>query len=109
MASEPVETIVNVTDTKTSALAAFQRAKSDFLDSLTADEQAFIKQCNSPEELLKEVDGICKSHTNRSLRSRAGRAAEVIERLVGSFRPYFTVVDTLVSSHPEFAALAWGL
>jgi hypothetical protein len=36
------------------------------------------------------------------------RGCQAIDKFSRTMKPYFDVVDTLVSSHPEYAAILWG-
>lgn len=55
------------------------------------------------ESLRNHVDHLCTPH-----RSRLHDAISVVDEFGRSLKPFFSVVELLVSSHPEWAAIAWG-
>jgi hypothetical protein len=55
------------------------------------------------ESLRNHVDHLRTPH-----RSRLHDAISVVEEFGHSLQPFFSIVELLVSSHPEWAAIAWG-
>lgn len=55
------------------------------------------------ESLRSHVDQLRTPH-----RSRLHDAISVIDEFGRSLSPIFSVVELIVSSHPEWAAIAWG-
>src|SRR5437762_400904 len=83
----------------------FKEAQESFLKSISEKERAQFESCRSAEELLGKVEafGAFQSrhrHLTRSL-VRIKRFSDVLQ-------PYFDVINIIQSSHPEFAAIAWG-
>ena len=56
--------------------------------------------------MLASIKQVFENHPIR--RSRLGRLFQKLGDLAGRLAPYFETVNTLVSSHPEYAALVWG-
>ncbi len=83
----------------------FADAQNQFLNSLPATERALFFSCNSAEELLTEVKKLSRFKPEDS---RWRRSFECIQRFSDNLKPYFSVIDTFVSSHPEWCAIAWG-
>ena len=57
--------------------------------------------------MIKDLQEHIKRHS-KGKRSRLLAACSRIESFRGAIEPYFKVVDIVVSSHPEWAALVWG-
>ncbi|KAL6832053.1 hypothetical protein V8C40DRAFT_237745 [Trichoderma camerunense] len=91
-----------------SANEAFDGAFRRFLESLSEAERTRYAPVASPKDLL---DGIKKldflSHNHQ--RTKLGRVLKCIEAFNTRLTPYFAVVDTSVSSNPQYAAIVWGL
>jgi flagellar biosynthesis GTPase FlhF len=83
----------------------FEDAQEKFLNALAPAESARFKRCSSAEELLKsaqELDVIAKDRIRgRGFMSR-------IKSFNDSLAPYFGVIEVVISSNPEYAAIAWG-
>ncbi|KAK8074416.1 hypothetical protein PG997_009079 [Apiospora hydei] len=87
--------------------AEFQAAKEGFLDTLSAAERSqFSALCNqaSPEQLLDSI----KPFSQRFKKERWAKVLSKIRGFTEALRPYVDVIGTVVSSHPEVAAIVWG-
>lgn len=82
----------------------FTDVRDQFLSSLSISEQAQFAKCTSAAQLIKDIENFeaVKKHP------RLKKCIKKIEKFGNSLQPYFKVVDTFVSSHPEWAAIAWG-
>ena len=83
---------------------AFLYALEEHMSTLTPAEQGIFIN-SSPESLLDEVRRLDAQHATRS---KARKYTDRFVKIVESLRPYFATIDTLVSSHPDVAALVWG-
>ncbi|KAI0517883.1 hypothetical protein F5B22DRAFT_645589 [Xylaria bambusicola] len=83
----------------------FKEARDDFLNSLQPLERTAFAKCVSAEELIKQVQQMPALAGNPSL---LRRTIGKVRRLSDILSPYFDTVGLFVSSHPEFAAIAWG-
>ncbi|KAI0384987.1 hypothetical protein F5Y04DRAFT_246589 [Hypomontagnella monticulosa] len=83
----------------------FQRVRDQFLSSLSPRHRLLYSPCASEKDFLdglKKLDILAK----RTLQSQ--RWIESIKEFAAQLSPFFKVVDTFVSSHPDYAAVAWG-
>jgi hypothetical protein len=83
----------------------FEVAQKKFLDTLAPEESSRFKKCSSAEDLLKsaqELEVIAKD------RIRGRRFISRIKSFNDNLAPYFGVIEFIISSHPEHAAIAWG-
>ena len=75
------------------------------MDSLPPKERALFSNCDSPEELIKDLENFNLKVKNR------GRILACMTRVKtfnDALSPYFEVVSIAIQSHPEIAAIAWG-
>lgn len=83
----------------------FEDAQKTFLDALAPAESSRFKNCSSAEDLLKsaqELEVIAKDRIRgRGFMSR-------IRSFNDSLAPYLGVIEVLISSRPEYTAIAWG-
>jgi len=81
----------------------FAEAYHSFLKSLSEKDRQQFSKCTSPEALKKDIFSlqIVAKDKTRKWETR-------INSFINTLQPYFRVVDTLVSSNPEYAAIAWG-
>jgi hypothetical protein len=82
---------------------AFNKALLKHVDSCKSDSRSFSLGA-TPDDILQEITKYDQEHQASRGRRYAARFAAV----VNGFQTYFDAVDTLVSSHPEVAALIWG-
>lgn len=86
----------------------FSRARESFLSEVSPEEQTTLlgalSDCASPEALLGHVEQL----KSRFAHSRWARASSKLRAFAHELEPYFKVVDTVISSNPEWAAVAWG-
>ncbi|KAK4071257.1 uncharacterized protein Triagg1_6288 [Trichoderma aggressivum f. europaeum] len=87
---------------------AFDGAFRRFLESLSEAERARYAPVASPEDLL---DGIKKLDllSQRHQKTKLWRVLKCVETFSARLTPYFAIVNTVVSSNPQYAAIVWGL
>ncbi|EIN05457.1 hypothetical protein PUNSTDRAFT_122367 [Punctularia strigosozonata HHB-11173 SS5] len=81
-------------------LVAFQQR----YDKFTPEELACFRSC-SLEDIVVYLKTIDRAH---KAGSRTRRCVERLGAILQGLQRFFATVDTLVSSHPDVAALVWG-
>ena len=102
-----METSVSMLNVSCSTVAnknPFEQAIEQFHASLAPKERSLFSKCNSADELLSTVEDLEIIKKSRES-SRLVRRVKLFNDSLGH---YFAVIDILVQSHPEYAALAWG-
>lgn len=85
----------------------FTEATRDFQASLPDDEKADYHPIRSSDEMLESVKQyIDKLQTRED--SRLTRACTKINTFGKALEPFFSVVDALVSTHPDWAGFFWA-
>lgn len=79
-----------------------------FRDSLPSSDRAQLAQCDNSESLILNIETIAYNFKNRSSISRLIACCGIIKRFAEAWEPFFQITNILVSSHPEYAAFAWG-
>ncbi|MCJ1398403.1 hypothetical protein MMC11_001601 [Xylographa trunciseda] len=83
----------------------FGEARDQFLTSLSPKEQSLFTECTSSHDLLASVKQFTAFEKNKR---HITKYIAQIQRLSDNLTPYFDVIGILVSSNPEYAAIAWG-
>lgn len=83
---------------------AFSRALVAHLGTLSDHEKILFSHGN-PESVLELATRCDSDHAQRS---RSRRWAGVFCDAMNGLKRYFHVIETVVSSHPEIAAIVWG-
>lgn len=83
----------------------FERVRDKFLSSLSPRDRLLYSPCASEDDFL---DGLKKLDILAKGTLQSQRWIETIKEFADQLKPFFKVVDTFVSSHPEYAAVAWG-
>lgn len=83
----------------------FKEAYEEFLGSLSPNEQPIFKRCLSADDLVAEVKNLEVIEESR-IRGRGFLAR--IEAFSDRLQPYFEVINIVIQSHPQCAALVWG-
>lgn len=83
---------------------AFIQSQNAFLASLSPNEQALFSSCQSPAQLIKDIERLDASKNRRRLL----RALEKVKQFSDRLEPYFDTVGIIVQAHPEVAAITWG-
>lgn len=93
--------------TSTGNLNVFSEAKEMFLKSLSPKERSLYKPCFSAEELIKHLESleIAPTTSKRQLKRWVDQVRKFSDRLA----PYLDAIGFIVQSHPEIAAITWGI
>lgn len=83
----------------------FTEVRDSFLRGLSSDHRLRVLSCTSSASLLEKVRDL---DIIRKARARGEKYLSGVKRLIQNLTPYFRVIDLCVSSHPEYASLAWG-
>ncbi|KAI0182107.1 hypothetical protein GGR52DRAFT_67667 [Hypoxylon sp. FL1284] len=89
---------------------AFDRARDEFLASLSDQDRLLYSPCASPSDFLSAIEKlkIITQSRDRRHQDRAKRWIGIIGKFAAALKPYFVTIDVFVSSHPEYTALVWG-
>jgi hypothetical protein len=90
-----------VTDSST----LFQKAKQEFLLTLSQEERTRFSTCSSAEALLEDVREFTKLS---KWGKRGAKPLKKIEALCCNLKPYFQVIEIFCGSNPQYANIAWG-
>ena len=85
----------------------FASAAKEFEKNLPESDRGLFSKVETPESLVDDLTAYIE-HLNTPHRSRLHDAIRKIALFGDSFAPYFTITHIIVSSHPEYAAIAWG-
>jgi hypothetical protein len=98
-----------------SSLALAQPAVGQALQDAIKEFRCVLdeKQCREPDKLnpVPDTDGILAftAKLDSTIRNRRGRSfASRLHTVLLAVRHFCSIADTIVSSHPEIAALVWG-
>lgn len=84
----------------------FKSACEQFRASLSEKQRQVFKEYPDATSMLKALRDQAERHpTHRSLLTRCCKKILALSTMM---EPYFDVINIFVSSHPEFAAIAWG-
>lgn len=83
----------------------FEEARQEFLASLSERERHMLHQNGTADQMIESMRKLDDGSKGRSWTRRVLRC---VNSLRDTLEPYFKVVDILVQSHPEYAALVWG-
>lgn len=84
----------------------FKSACEQFRASLSEKQRQVFKEYPDATSMLKALRDQAEQHPRH--RSLLTRCCKKILALSTMMEPYFDVINIFVSSHPEFAAIAWG-
>ncbi|CCT73318.1 uncharacterized protein FFUJ_09997 [Fusarium fujikuroi IMI 58289] len=84
----------------------FREAYHEFRNSLTEKDKALFKEFSGAKSMLTTIKEDAKSHPVYS--STLTKCCKGINSIANRLSPFFDIAGLFVSSHPEFAALAWG-
>jgi len=85
----------------------FAEASATFRSSLSVEDRTLIPGVESPETLVNSLTTHIES-LNTPHQSRLHDAMSNVASVAESLGPYFQIIQIFVSSHPEYAAIAWG-
>lgn len=82
---------------------AMGEAHRKFLASLSSRDRAKFSKCPSAAELMKFAQTL-----NAVSKPRGYQFLNRIRTFSDTLQPYFGVIELVIQSHPEIAAIAWG-
>ena len=85
--------------------AVFEDMQVRFLTSLPPRERKLFEHCSSPEQMVAETSKLAVIADDHI---RGTKLIGKIKSFTEKIKPYFEVIDIIVQSHPEYAAIAWG-
>ena len=77
----------------------------NFQSSLSDEDRANFKSFQDPSSM---IEAIKEPFLAKADKSRLLAACRKVESFAKKLNGFFPVIDIFVSSHPEYAALAWG-
>lgn len=84
----------------------FEDACQKFRESLTTSQLELFEHSPDSQSMLKSINQCVETHhVQRNILTRCCRK---IEKVANRLSPFMRSIDLIVSSHPEFAAIAWG-
>jgi hypothetical protein len=84
----------------------FIEAYNNFLASIPEPDGAKFSKCASQENFLadiKQLEVVAKQ------KRRGGKFLKQISKLSDGLAQYFKVIEIVISSHPQYTAIAWGV
>jgi hypothetical protein len=87
------------------ATRVFEEVIQDFRSSLTCQEKALFEEFQNPKDMLHDLRTKCQDVRNGR---KLTKLCHIIERFASAWEPFFEVTSIFISSHPEFAGIAWG-
>jgi hypothetical protein len=96
----------DISDSQTPAgNSLFEEVREKFLQTLPDRERSLFSKCASAKDLLAEARN-WKTIKNRF---QGSYLMGNIKKFSDCLQPYFDAVGMIVSSNPEYAAIAWGV
>lgn len=88
----------------------FAAAIESFLGNLSESDEANFKSFDTPDAMIKDLRDRLSQATkiDRGKTSRLLNACTKVDAFCKKLEPFFVAIGILVSSHPEWAAIAWG-
>lgn len=85
----------------------FRQAKDSFVSELSTDDQMMLKSLSEAHSAIGLLDQIEQLKSKFS-HMRYVRISSKLKNFTYASEPYFEVIGTIISSHPEWAAVCWG-
>ena len=76
-----------------------------FRDALSRQDQKQFHQYDSASTMVRDLEVHCKRIEGGG---KLLATCKVIDRFAKLWSPFFEIIGIFVSSHPEYAAFAWG-
>jgi hypothetical protein len=91
--------------------SVFAAAIDSFRGNLSKSDEENFQSFDTPDAMIKNLrDRLSQATKNdRGKTSRLLTACTKVDTFCKSLEPYFEAVSILVSSHPDWAAIAWGV
>lgn len=90
------------------ALQRLSDVSSGFRQGLTADDKALCDEVKTRDVMLNALTKECASSSRKDDNGKLFRFLGAMDRFSDHLRPFFDVIDMIISSHPDYAAIAWG-
>ena len=88
-----------------SALTIFATSIENFQNALSQHDQQRFRRYDHASAMVRDLEAHCKKlEGGRKLLA----TCKVIDRFAKVWSPFFDIIGIFVSSHPEYAAFAWG-
>ena len=84
----------------------FETACKEFRASLSKSQLDVFASFPDARSMLTSIEQQANTHPTH--KSALTRCCHKIEKISNRLSPFMRVIDLMVSSHPEFAAIAWG-
>ena len=92
-------------DRHNGALDLFTSALEDFRSSLPEEDRNTLREFKDPESMIRAIEEqVGRAPQGRRMLS----CCKMIERFAKKWEPFFQIINIFVSTHPEYAGLAWG-
>ena len=85
----------------------FTTAAKRFYDELPEEDKRQFQAFEDPRQMIASVEQHIES-LNSGRTSRLLEACKKIEQFSLAMHPFFEITNIFVSSHPDWAAIAWG-
>jgi hypothetical protein len=90
-----------------SASAVFETTAKRFLDDLSEEDKMSFQTLDNAEDMVVSIEQyVMQLKSQRT--SRLLDACNKISQFSKNLEPFFKIVDIFISSHPDWAAIAWG-
>jgi hypothetical protein len=89
----------------TTSMDEFEQARDAFLAQVSDEEKAQFAQVKSTKDFL---EGIKEFEQYAKNKKKWAKVLRGVQKCSEKLEPYFAVLGIFVSSHPEWAAIAWG-
>lgn len=85
----------------------FATASQRFYNELSDEDKQEFQTLDNPSDMIASIEQhIADLNSQRT--SKLLAACRKIDQFGTAMQPFFKIVDILVSSHPDWAAIAWG-
>lgn len=88
------------------ACEVFSSAVRSFRESLPEPERDAFREFESSETMIEEIQAHCQGYYKN--RSTLMGCCRRIRKFARAWEPFFEITNIFVSSHPDWAAIAWG-
>lgn len=86
--------------------SVFETASKEFRASLSKSQLDMFKAFPDARSMITSIEKQANTHPTH--KSALTKCCRKIEKISNRLSPFMRVIDLMVSSHPEFAAIVWG-
>ncbi len=97
--------VLNSTNIGRDEGAVFKHARDHFFQRLSSKDREVFAQINTSTELL---DDLKKLQATFKDGQRWTKIFSAVKACNDRLQPYFKIIEIIISSHPDWAAVAWG-